>query len=83
MNRAVFEAVSNKGIKPADYYLSEKDDSIWWKVGQLWYRMYPDGSCGACSEAITKALGNPDTRPHEYEPRYGAFTITINPDEED
>ena len=79
MDRAVFEAVSNKQFKPADYYLSKKDNAIWWNVGGTWYRMFSDGSCGACSEAITKALGN---RPHEYEPRYGAFTITINPDEE-
>lgn len=83
MSRAVFEAVPNKGVKPADYYLSKKGNEIWWKVGGIWYRMFPDGSCGLCTKSVGDAFGTPDSRPHEYEPRYGAFTITINPDEED
>ena len=83
MSRAVFEAVPNKGVKPADYYLSKKGDEIWWKVRGTWYRMFPDGSCGLCTKSVGDAFGTPDSRPHEYEPRYGAFTITINPDEED
>ena len=83
MSRAVFEAVPNKGVKPADYYVSKKDKSIWWNVGGTWYRMYADGSCGQCTKSVGDAFGTPDSRPHEYEPRYGAFTITINPDEED
>lgn len=83
MSRAVFEAVPDKGVKPADYYLSKKDNVIWWKVGGVWYRMFADGSCGRCIEDVAMIFGTPNSRPHEYEPRYGAFTITINPDEED
>lgn len=83
MSRAVFEAVPNKGVKPAHYYVNKKEKSIWWKVGGIWYRMFPDGSCGLCTKSVGDAFGTPDSRPHEYEPRYGAFTITINPDEED
>lgn len=83
MSRAVFDAAADKELKPADYYRGKKDNTVWWKVSGTWYRMFTDGSCGHCTKDVADAFGTPDSRPIDYEPRYGAFTITINSDTTD
>ena len=71
---------STDTVRKPTHYKRIDCGAMYWKVKNVWYRIFVDGSCGTVPIIGDQHLMTPETCPGNFIPMYGDLVITISGD---